>query len=329
MSSNTRLLITRRLPEPVEERAKHEFDVLLNPSDHQYASADLVAACENFEPSALLVTPTERLDEAFIRQLPGSVKIIASYSVGLDHIDLAAAKKRSIVVSHTPGALTSATADIAILCLLGAARHAYRAQQDLRHGQWKRWDPTGYIGVELDGAVLGIVGMGRIGRATAMRAQAFGMEVRYWNRTTLSQAQLKAKGLSATPCERLEELLAVSDAVSLHVPYTPETHHLIDADAINAIKPEALLINTARGSIVDDEAILEGLKRGKLAGIGFDVFDGEPDFNQAYLDAPNAYLLPHIGSATNQARNKMGMMALDSIEAALSGNPIPNTACSS
>ena len=320
-----KLLITRRLPAAVEARAQRDHKTVFNPADRVWPMDDLLVEAGRFEPDAVLVSPSDAVASNLIEGLPTSVKVIATFSVGYDHIDLRAAVARGITITNTPGVLTEATADVALLCLLGAARKAHEAQTCLRQGRWDSWAPAQFLGAELSGAVLGIVGMGRIGRATARRAAGFGMRIRYWTRRPVDQAVLSGEGLSsAAAIADLDTLLAMSDIVSLHVPLTDETHHIIDHRAINRMRKGAILVNTARGGLIDDQAVLVALATGQIGAVGLDVFDGEPALHQGYLSAPNAYLLPHIGSATVSTRNAMGFIALDNIDAVLAGDAPPN-----
>lgn len=314
-----RLVVTRRLPKAVEDRAAVLFDTILNPADGIIAPEELPALCLGAD--ALLCAPTDRIDAACIGALPASMKIVATFSVGTDHIDLSAARARGIAVSNTPDVLTEATADIALLLILGAARGAFPAQQALRDGRWSRWGPTEFIGKDLAGAQLGLVGMGRIAQATARRALGFGLRVRYWSRR---QVTLPPDLAGLDRIADLDALFAGSDIVSLHIPGTPETADLVDARRIALMPRGSVLVNTARGTIVNDDALIAALSNGHLFAAGLDVFKGEPQLDPRYLSLPNAYLLPHIGSATQATRDAMGLRALANIEAVLSGGRAPD-----
>lgn len=313
-----RIVLTRRLPHPVEERALATFDADLNRDDASYDTATLLARAANAD--ALLVSPTERLDKDVIAKLPDRVRIIATYSVGYDHIDVAAAARRGITVTHTPDVLTESTADIAMLCLLGAARHAQDAERVLREGRWSRWSPTEFLGVELCGKTLGLYGMGRIGRAVARRARGFEMRIVYRDRERVP-SELE-EGAIFYPEE--DAFLAQCDALSLHAPLTPETHHYLDARRIAKLKRGVVVVNTARGPLIDDAAMIEALRSGQVGAAGLDVYANEPKLAPGYLELPNVFLLPHIGSATVDARVGMGMRALDNLERFFAGGVPPH-----
>jgi lactate dehydrogenase-like 2-hydroxyacid dehydrogenase len=246
--------------------------------------------------------------------------MIATFSVGTDHIDIAAAKARGIAVANTPGVLTDATADIAMLLLLGAARRAAEGEQLIRQRAWTGWAPTQLIGSDVTGRRLAIFGMGRIGQAMARRARGFEMEIHYSNRRRLPPDQEAGAIFHADP----EEMLSVADFLSLHCPSTPETHHWLNADRIARMPDRAVVVNTARGAIVDDEALIAALRSGKLASAGLDVFENEPRLHPDYPTLPNTFLLPHMGSATVATRNAMGFTALDNLDAWFAGKEPSN-----
>ncbi len=313
-----RLIVTRRLPETVEERIKREFDAWIPEQDKPMSGKELLELAAG--ANALLVTPTERIDADLITLLPASVRIVATFSVGYDHIDLPAAKKRGIAVTHTPGVLTNATAEIALLLILGAARRAHEGEMIMRDASWTGWTPTQLLGCELAGKRLGILGMGRIGQAVADRARAFGMSIFYSNRRRLPPDQEKG----ATFCPDPEAMLARIDILSLNAPSTPETWHFLDERRISLMKPGAIVVNTGRGPLIDDDALIGALKSGHIAAAGLDVYENEPKAHPGYRELPNTFLLPHLGSATTETRNAMGMMALDNIQAVLQGLAPPN-----
>jgi glyoxylate reductase len=260
------------------------------------------------EAEGLLSMLTDRIDAPFLDGCP-NLKVIANYAVGYDNIDIAAAREREIRVGNTPDVLTGATADLAFALLLAVARGLPQAAASVRRGEWEIWGPTTYLGHEVHGATLGIVGMGRIGRAVAQRAQGFEMEVLH-------------TGPGGVP---LLQLLAHSDFVSLHCPLTPETHHLIGAAALAEMRPTAFLINTARGAIVDQAALGHALIDGQIAGAGLDVTDPEPlPADDPLLKAPNLLVVPHIGSATHTTRERMATVAVDNLLAGLHGKPMPH-----
>lgn len=311
--SRPRLFVTRKLPPAVETRAAQDYDAVFNTDDSLPTRESIVAGAQ--EKDGLLVTVTDRIDADLIRALPESVRIISTFSVGYDHIDVAAARARGIAVTNTPDVLTDATAEIALLLMLGAARNATASIATLREGRWKNWAPTGMLGTELTGKRLGILGLGRIGRATAQRARAFGMEIHYHNRSRLDAERER----EAVYHDDIAGLFSVSDILSIHCASTPETRGLINRDTIALLPEGAILINTARGDIVDDEALIEALVSGRLAAAGLDVFNNEPNLHPEYLNLSNAFLLPHLGSATLETRNAMGFRALDNLDAFFMG----------
>jgi lactate dehydrogenase-like 2-hydroxyacid dehydrogenase len=252
--------------------------------------------------------------------LPDRVRVLATFSVGTDHIDLAAAKARGLIVTNTPDVLTDATADIALLLILGAARRASEGERLIRADAWTGWTPTQLMGTHIGGKRLGLIGMGRIGQAVARRARAFGMTIHYSNRKRLPPELEEGAVYHADP----DALLAVSDVLSLHFPATAETRHWLNAERIARLPPGAILINTARGTVVDDRAVVAALRDGRLAAAGLDVFENEPNLFAEYRDLPNSFLLPHLGSATVETRNAMGFKALDNIDAVLSGREPPD-----
>lgn len=314
------IALLNRFPQAVEARAARRFRVRANPSDIKLEGAALTAHVTGAD--GLLVSPVNRFDAAAIDGLPDTVRIMATFSVGLDHIDLDAARARGIVVTNTPDVLTDATADIAMLLMLGAARRAYEGERLVRTNRWTSWRPTQLLGTDLGGKRLGIVGMGRIGGAVARRARAFGMQVHYHNRRPVPPDQ----AAEARYVERWEDFLAHSDVLSIHCPATPATNGLIDAAAIARLPPGAIVVNTARGSIVDDDALIAALQSGHLAAAGLDVFSNEPDIDPRYRDLGNTFLLPHLGSATVETRNAMGFKALDNLEAYFAGQEPPDRA---
>jgi len=309
------VFVTRRLTDTVEQRLRRDFEPRLNPDDRRYDPDQLIEHCVG--AAAVLTCATEAWPAAQIQRLPSSVRAIATFSAGADHIDLAAARARSIAVTNTPDVLTGATADVAMLCLLGAARCAFEGEALVRTGAWRGWSPTQLLGVDLAGAVLGIVGMGRIGRAVAQRARAFGLQIHYHNRSRLP-AQLEQ---GAVYHERLSTLLPESRFLSLHCPGSAETQHLIDERALALLPRGAVLVNTARGSLLDDEAVLAALRDGRLFSAGLDVYANEPDLHPGYRDQRNCFLLPHLGSATIATRDAMGLRCLDNLAAILAGRP--------
>ncbi|HVJ43216.1 MAG TPA: D-glycerate dehydrogenase [Dongiaceae bacterium] len=318
MSKKPFIHVTRKLPDAVTKRLLASYDASLNNEDQVQTPEQLLKGAEKAD--ALLVTPTDKLTPELLEKLPANVKMIATFSVGYEHINLDAAKKRGLVVSNTPDVLTDATADIALLLMLGAARRAYEGERAVREATWKSWS-TGYmLGVHMTGKRLGIFGMGRIGQAVAKRARAFDMEIHYSNRRRLS-ADLE---LGATFHANPDDLLPHCDFLSINAPGGPETNHWLNATRIAKLPDNAIVVNTARGPLVDDAALIAALKSGKLFAAGLDVFEGEPNINPAYRELSNVFLLPHLGSATVETRNAMGFKALDNIDAFFAGKTLPD-----
>lgn len=313
-----KILVTRKLPEAVEARLTKDYQPDLNERDQIYSQDELITRASSAD--ALLVTVTDKIDRQFIEKLPASVKMIATFSVGYDHIDVQAAMDRGIPVSNTPDVLTNATADIALLLMLGAARGAGIGEAAIRQATWKNWAPTGFLGQDMTGKRLGILGMGRIGRAVAKRARAFDMDIHYHNRTRLSP-DLE---LGATFHENLTSLLEASTFLSLHAASNPQTHNIINRETLSHLPDGAIVINTARGDLVDDDALIEALQSGKIFAAGLDVFRGEPNPDPRYKELPNTFLLPHLGSATLETRNAMGFCAIDNLDAFFAGEALPN-----
>ncbi len=306
-----RVLATRHFPPDVEARLAANFDAVLNPEDRLYDGPALIKASQGCD--GVMCAAGDPLTAETITGLPASVRMIATFSVGYEHVDVAAAAKRGILVSNTPDVLTDATADITLLCLLGAARRAHEGTTMLRTHGWVGWTPTQLMGVHVTGKRLGILGMGRIGQAVADRARAFRMQIHYSNRTRLP-ADLE-KG--ATFHANADDMLPHCDFLSINAPMTPATRKWVNAERIAKLPKGAIVVNTARGGVVDDEALIAALKSGRLAAAGIDVFDGEPKIHQGYYGLANAFLLPHMGSATVETRNAMGFRALDNLEAFL------------
>jgi lactate dehydrogenase-like 2-hydroxyacid dehydrogenase len=308
----------RKLPEAVEARLKRDYDARLNPDDRLYTVDDLIALCDGAD--AILPCHTEHLNADAIAKLPGTVRAIANFSVGYDHVDTAAAKKRGIVVTNTPDVLSDATAEIAMLLMLGAARRAHEGEKIMRAGLWTSWSPSFMVGAQITGKRLGIVGMGRVGQVTAKRARGFDMEIHYFNRRRLEPGA----EAGAAYHDSVEKLLPHCDVLSLHCPATPETRQFLNAERIALLPDGAIVVNTARGAIVDEPALIAALRSGKVAAAGLDVFAEEPTQNCAFKDLPNTFLLPHIGSATQETRNAMGFRALDNLDAVFAGREPPD-----
>ena len=313
MTSKPRIIVTRKLPAPVEERIAGLFDAGFNPSDEVLGTDEIIARAQGAD--GLLITPTDKLNAEALARLPESVRIIATFSVGYDHIEVPAALKRGLIVTNTPDVLTDATADIAMLLLLGAARGAYWGERMVREKRWGAWSPTHPLGLDVTGKRLGILGMGRIGQAVAKRARGFDMVIHYHNRSRLSPDLEQG----AVFHDSFHALLPHCDFLSINCASTPETRGSVNAEAIALMPDGAVVVNTARGDIVDDGALIAALTSGKLAAAGLDVFSGEPDIEPRYRDLENAFVLPHLGSATMETRIAMGMRAVDNLEAFFSG----------
>jgi lactate dehydrogenase-like 2-hydroxyacid dehydrogenase len=307
------VLVGRKLPEAVEARLARDYDARLNPDDRLYSSVELIAAAEG--AAAILPCHTEHLSAEVIERLPASVRAICNYSVGVDHVDLAAAKARGLIVTNTPDVLSDATAEIAILLMLGAARRAGEGERLVRGATWKDWSPSFMVGRQITGKRLGVVGMGRVGQVVARRARGFEMEIHYHNRRALDPAA----EAGAVYHESLDSLLGVADVLSLNCPSTPETKGLLNAETIARLPEGAIVINTARGALVDDEDLIAALASGKVAAAGLDVYNNEPDIHPGYRKLTNTFLLPHIGSATLETRDAMGFRALDNLDAIFAG----------
>ncbi len=316
MADKPILLVTRRLPPDVEARIRRDYRAELNERDAVWGADDLVARSRESEADAILTCGTETFTRDVIERLPDRLKIVATFSVGYDHIDVAAARDRGLVVTNTPDVLTDATADITMLCLLGAARQAQNAERILREGRWGRWGATDMLGLEVTGKRLGIYGMGRIGRAVARRARGFDMEIHYSNRNRLPPEREQGAIYHADA----DEMLPRCDFLSTNCPGSAETSHFVNARRIALLPDGAVVVNTARGSVIEDDSLIAALQSGKLAAAGLDVFEGEPNLDARYLALPNVFLLPHIGSATIETRNAMGFRALDNLDAWFAGH---------
>jgi lactate dehydrogenase-like 2-hydroxyacid dehydrogenase len=313
-----RVTVTRRLPEAVEARLAAAFDAALNPTDEPMRPAALAAAMRSAD--GLLCAVTDPIDAGLIATEGRRVGIVANFGVGVNNIDLDAARAAGLVVTNTPGVLTDATADLALALILAATRRITESEAVLRRGAWDGFRPTGFLGMGLQGKTLGIVGMGRIGQATARRAAlGFGMAVAYFNRSPVGPFDFPARAFPS-----VEAVMAASDVVSLHVPGGEGNRGLISAAMLAAMKPTAYLVNTARGDILDELALAAALSERRIAGAGLDVYAEEPEVPDALLRAPNLTLLPHIGSATLETRTAMGMLAVDNLEAHFAGAPCPS-----
>ena len=307
------VLVTRKLPEAVEARLSRDYSPIFNPEDRRYSTEELLQKSEGTD--AMLPCHTENLSADVIAKLPSTVRAIANFSVGVDHCDLNAAKEKGIIVTNTPDVLTDATAEIAILCLLGAARRASEGERLIRERQWNTWSPDFMVGTQVTGKRIGIIGMGRVGQVTAKRARGFDMQVHYFNRSRLPEALEHG----AVFHESLSTLLPISDFLALHCPSTPETQDLVNEALIAQLPKGAILVNTARGNVIDEDALIDALRSGRLRAAGLDVYKNEPAIREEFSQLENLFALPHIGSATFETRDAMGFRALDNLDAVFSG----------
>ncbi|MGH7256422.1 MAG: 2-hydroxyacid dehydrogenase [Nitrospirales bacterium] len=311
------LYLSRLLPDPVMSAIHTRFTLVTSPPLLPPLRADLLQGIR--QADAAICTLTERIDREVL-DAASRLRIVANYAVGFNNIDLETAKARGVAVTNTPDVLTEATADLTWALLLATARRLVEGDGLARSGAWAGWSPTELLGLDVSGKTLGIVGMGRIGQAVARRASGFDMAVRYTSHRTLPQAEGNPRWQQGS----LEEVLRGSDFVSLHVPLTPETHHLIGDPQLRLMRPTAVLLNTSRGPIVHEAALVSALQRGQLAGAGLDVYEDEPAIPAGLRHLKQVVLLPHLGSATLQTRVRMGMVCLENVEAALAGRPVPN-----
>ncbi len=316
--SRPALLVTRRLPAAVEARAARDYDATLNAEDRPTTPAGILAASQGMD--AILCCTSDRLDATTIAALPARVKVISTFSVGTDHIDLPAAAARGIPVCNTPDVLTEATAELSMLLILAAARRAGEGERMVRAGEWSGWAPTQLMGSQVSGKRLGIFGMGRIGQSLARMARGFAMEVHYRNRSRLTPELEQG----AVYHDNDDSFLAASQVLALNAPGGAATRHWLNAERIAKLPSGAIVTNAARGTLVDDAALIAALRSGHVGFAGLDVFEGEPALNPAYLTLENAVLLPHLGSATTQTRDAMGHLALDGIDAVLAGRKPAN-----
>ena len=317
-SSRPTVVVTRKLPGPVEDRLEREFATRLNRDDHPFTTPELQEALRAAD--ALLPTVTDRITTEVLSVEPLRARILANFGVGYNHVDVQAAKARGLVVTNTPDVLTDDTADDAVMLMLMVARRAGEAERHVRSRQWTGWRPTHMLGTKVSGKTLGLVGMGRIARAVARRAHSgFGMRVVFHDPYPPPPAL--AAELGAEQQSSLNAVLREADFVSLHCPATPETRHLIDTERLALMKPTAFLINTARGDIVDEAALVAALKERRIAGAALDVYEREPEVTPDLLTMENVVLLPHLGSATHETRVAMGLRALENLQAFFSGAP--------
>ena len=316
--SKPSIFVTRRWAAPAEDALSAHFDVTFNEADSPLSKEALIEGFASHDIAA--PTVSDRIDADIIAAAAGGkCRLIANYGVGVNHIDLEAAAAHDLRVSNTPGVLTDATADLTLTLMLMLSRRAGEGEREVRAGNWAGWRPTHLVGRSMTGKRLGIIGMGRIGKAVAHRAHfGFGMDILFYNRSTIADGA----GVNGRQVDSVAELCANSDYVSLHCAAAPETVNILDAAAIAAMSSDAYVINTARGDVVDEDALAAALTSGAIGGAGLDVYQGEPAINPAILAAPNTVLLPHLGSATAEARVAMGMKVVENARAFAAGNPL-------
>ncbi|MBC2861566.1 MULTISPECIES: D-glycerate dehydrogenase [Stappia] len=314
------VVVTRKLPDVVETRMRELFETRLNEADRPLSQAELVEAVKTAD--VVVPTVTDRIDSAVLSQAGPNLKLIANFGNGVDNIDVITANNRGITVTNTPGVLTEDTADMTMALMLGVPRRIAEGIKVLEHGEWSGWSPTWMLGRRIWGKRLGIIGMGRIGQAVARRAKAFGMSIHYHNRRRVSEAV--EESLEATYWESLDQMLARMDVVSIHCPHTPATYHLLSARRLKLMKPEAYIVNTARGEVIDEAALIRQLDAGQLAGAGLDVFEHEPAVNPKLVASNKVVLLPHMGSATVEGRVDMGEKVIINIKTFMDGHRPPD-----
>lgn len=307
------VLVTRKLPDAVESRLRRDYAAKLNPEDRLYSKEELLQRAEG--AAAILPCHTERFSAEVITALPESVRIVANFSVGFDHVDIAAARARGLVVTNTPDVLSDATAELTMLLMLGAARRASEGERLVRTRQWRDWSPSFMVGTQVTGKRLGIVGLGRVGRVTARRARGFDMTVHYHDVRRVPAELEQGAIFHAT----VEELLPHCDFLTFHCVATPETRGMLSASRIALLPDGAIVVNASRGAVIDDEALIAALRSGKVAAAGLDVYNNEPEIHPGYRELPNTFLMPHIGSATRETRDAMGFRALDNLDAFFAG----------
>jgi glyoxylate reductase len=314
------VVVTRRLPEVVETRLKELFDVELRDPDTRMSREELADAMRRAD--VLVPTITDQIDAALIAQAGDKLKLIANYGAGFDHIDVATARQRGILVSNTPGVVTEDTADMVMALILSVTRRIPEGLQEMQAGAWQGWSPMAHLGGRLGGRRLGILGMGRIGQAVARRARAFGLQVHYHNRKRL-RPEVEAEH-EATYWESLDQMIARIDILSVNCPHTPSTFHLINARRLKLMKPSAVIVNTSRGEVIDENALTRGLRAGELAGAGLDVYEHGTEVNPRLRELKNVVLLPHMGSATLEGRVEMGEKVIINIKTFADGHRPPD-----
>jgi lactate dehydrogenase-like 2-hydroxyacid dehydrogenase len=314
MNKKPVVLVTRKLPDAVEHKLAEHFEAILNPEDKLYSNEELLELAAMAD--AILPCHTEKFTAETIALLPNRVKAIANFSVGVDHVDLEAAKQKQVIVTNTPDVLSDATAEIAMLLMLGAARRASEGERIMRTQQWNDWSPAFMVGHQITGKRLGILGMGRVGQVMAQRARGFNMSIHYHNRHPIG-SELAAGAIYHSS---IESLLAKVDVLSIHCPASEQTKGLLNSQRLAVMHNKAIIVNTSRGGVIDDDALIDALKSGTIAAAGLDVYNGEPNnIHPEYRQLDNVFLLPHIGSATQETRNAMGYRAIDNLIAIFNG----------
>ncbi|PWR20196.1 2-hydroxyacid dehydrogenase [Zavarzinia aquatilis] len=314
------VIVTRKLPEAIETRMMELFNTKLNPDDHPLSQAELIEAVKTAD--VLVPTVTDRIDGRILAHANPNLRLIANFGTGVDHIDLAAARQRGITVTNTPGVLTEDTADMTIALILATSRRLAEGERVIRTSEWGGWSPTWMLGRRIWGKRLGIIGMGRIGTAVARRARAFGMSIHYHNRNRVSE-DIEHE-LEATYWESLDQMMARMDILSVNCPHTPATYHLLSARRLKLLQKHSILVNTARGEVIDENALTRMLVGGEIAGAGLDVFEHEPAVNPKLVALDNVVLLPHMGSATIEGRLDMGEKVIINIKTFADGHRPPD-----
>ncbi|TDQ86365.1 glyoxylate reductase [Dongia mobilis] len=320
MSNKPLVVVTRKLPDVIETRMMELFNVRLNLDDHPMTQAEMIEAVKAAD--ILVPTVTDHIDAAVLSQAGPQLRLIASFGTGVDHIDLATARQRGITVTNTPGVLTEDTADMTMALILAVSRRVSEGERLIRSGKWQGWGPMSMLGHRIYGKRLGIIGMGRIGQAVARRARGFGLSVHYHNRRRVAPAVEQA--LEATYWESLDQMLARMDIISVNCPHTPATYHLLSARRLKLLQKHVYLVNTARGEVVDENALTRMLDKKEIAGAGLDVFEHEPALNPKLLRLDNVVLLPHMGSATIEGRVDMGEKVIINIKTFVDGHKPPD-----
>lgn len=319
-SQRLSVVVTRRLPEVVETRMKELFNVRLRDDDTPMSRQELVEAMQSSD--VLVPTIGDTIDAGMLGQAGPQLKLIANYGAGVDNIDVQTARQRGVLVSNTPGVLTDDTADMTMALILAVTRRIPEGLALMQQGQWQGWSPTSLLGGRVGGRRLGILGMGRIGQAVARRARAFGMQIHYHNRRRLRPETEEA--LEATYWESLDQMVARMDVISINCPHTPSTFHLMNARRLKLLKPDAVIVNTSRGEVIDENALTRGLRAGEIAGAGLDVYEHGHDVNPRLRELPNVVLLPHMGSATREGRIEMGEKVIINIKTFADGHRPPD-----